>query len=47
MYALCVSGTMNTQGLCGSFLCAIYKFFIHSNLVVGNFAKNKLFYKKL
>ena len=36
MYALCVSGTMNMQGLCGSSLCATYKFFIHSNVVVGN-----------
>ena len=26
MYALCVPGAVNTQGLCGGFLCAIYTF---------------------
>ena len=31
MYALCVSGAVNTQGFVWKFSCAIYKFsFIHS-----------------
>ena len=31
MYALCVSGAVNTQGFVWKFLCAIYEFsFIHS-----------------
>ena len=36
MYALCVSGAVNTQGFVWKFfLCAIYKFsFIHSALLL-------------
>ena len=34
IYALCAFGAVNMQFLCGSFLCAIYKFsFIHSFII--------------
>ena len=40
MYALCVSGAVNTQGFVWKFFMAIYKFsFIHSFIQVQRFGE--------